>query len=412
MRGVSAHPAERGLRRDPDNAVLGGVCAGIARRLDVDPLVIRVGFVVIAIGTSALGAIAYLVMWALVPEAGAGAGAEAEPRRRRRAGSWRIATGVGLLALSVLLAFRQLGVWWSDAFVWPLVLAAFGVTLLWSLSRPPAEPEPTLATGAGATVARPPREAAGRLSLAGFGVALVVGAALLFLWANGVLDAAGDAALAALVVVVGVGLVLAPLWVRFARSLAAERAARIRSQERSDVAAHLHDSVLQTLALVQRRADDPAEVAQLARRQERDLRAWLGGAPPPRPDERIADALRAAAVEVEDSLGTAIEVVVVGDCPLDDRLEALVAATREALTNAAKFGANGGPVRLYAEVDEDRVRTFVDDRGQGFDLDRVPPDRRGVRESIIGRVERLGGRAEIRSRPGEGTEVELTVGRR
>ncbi len=409
MRGVSAHPAQHGLRRDPDNAVIGGVCAGIARRLGVDPLVPRLGLVVVTIGTSGLGAIAYLLMWAVVPAEGS------DPRelggRRRRAGSWRIATGVGLLALSVLLAFRQLGVWWSDALVWPLVLAAFGVTLLWSLSRPtPADSAPLEASPAAPS--RRSREAAGRLSVAGFGIALVVGAALLFLWANGVLDAAGDAALAALVVIVGVGLVLAPLWVRFARSLAAERAARIRSQERSEVGAHLHDSVLQTLALVQRRADDPAEVAQLARRQERELRAWLAGNPTPRPDERIADALRAAAVDVEDQLGTAIEVVVVGDCPLDDRMETLVAATREALTNAAKFGANGGTVRLYAEVDADRVRTFVDDRGQGFDPERIPPDRRGVRESIVGRVERLGGTAEIRSAPGTGTEVELTVGRR
>jgi signal transduction histidine kinase len=402
---VTETAAQQPLRRDTANGILAGVCAGIARRLAIDPAVVRIGFVVVVIGTSGIGALVYLLLWAVIPSEAGGA----VPRRRRSRGSWRIATGVGLLALSVVLVFRQLGLWWSDALVWPLVLAAFGVALLWSLTRPlPEEPAEAVADGARA---RRSREAAGRLSLAGFGVALVVGAGLLFLWANGAFDAAGDAALAALVVIVGVGLILAPLWWRFARSLAAERAERIRSQERAEVAAHLHDSVLQTLALVQRRAEDPSDVARLARRQERELRSWLAGAPPPAPGERLADALRAAAVEIEETRGTPIDVVVVGDCPLDERLEALVAATREALTNAAKFAADGGMIRLYAEVEEDRVKSFVDDRGHGFDPDRVPPDRRGLRESIVGRIERHGGRAEVRSRPGHGTEVEITMGR-
>jgi signal transduction histidine kinase/phage shock protein PspC (stress-responsive transcriptional regulator) len=404
---VSAVHADRRLRRDPDNAVLGGVCAGIARRLGTDPAIPRVGFVVIAIGTSGVGALAYLLLWALIPSE---TGEAVASRRRRRRGSWRIATGVGLLALSIVLAFRELGLWWSDALVWPLVLAAFGVTLLWSLTRPAPADEPAEAVADGTIPARRSREAAGRLSLAGFGIALVLGAGLLFLWANGVLDAAGDTALAALVVIAGAGLILAPLWWRFARSLAAERAERIRSQERAEVAAHLHDSVLQTLALMQRRAEDPADVAQLARRQERELRAWLAGAPPLQPDERLADALRAAAIDIEETRGTPIEVVVVGDCALDERLEALVGATREALTNAAKFAADG-PIRLYAEVEENRVTVYVDDRGSGFDLERVPADRRGLRESIIGRMERQGGRAEVRSEPGRGTEVELSVRR-
>jgi signal transduction histidine kinase/phage shock protein PspC (stress-responsive transcriptional regulator) len=399
-------PADKRLRRDPANAVIGGVCAGIARRLGVDPAVPRVGFVVIAVGTSGIGAIAYLLAWALIP-ATPSAAARPAPRRRRR-GSWRIAVGVGLLALSVLLAFRELGVWWEDALVWPLVLAAFGVALLWTLSRPIPAPEAEEGVSQDGAVRR---AAAGRLSLAGFGAGLVIGAGLLFLWANGALDAAGDAALAALVVIVALALVLAPFWWRLARSLAAERAERIRSQERAEVAAHLHDSVLQTLALVQRRAGDPAGVAQLARRQERELRSWLAGAPPPRPDERMADALRAAAVEVEEALGAPIEVVVVGDCPLDSRLRSLVAATREALTNAAKFASDGGPIRLYAEIEDDRITAFVDDRGEGFDPELVPDDRRGLRESIVGRLERHGGRAAIRSGPGRGTEVELTLER-
>ena len=313
-------------------------------------------------------------------------------------GSGRIATGVALLVLSGLLVCRQLGFWWNDALIWSLTLAAFGVALLWGLSRP----EPIERPAPGPADAR-------RLSRAGFGIALVLGAALLFLWANGVLDAAGDTALAALVVTLALGLISAPLWWGLIRRLSVERAARIRSQERAEVAAHLHDSVLQTLALVQRRVDDPAEVAKLARRQERELRSWLAGSEPARPQERLADALRGAAEEVEETHGAPVDTVVVGDAPLDQRLEALVAATREALTNAAKFASAGGPVRLYAEIEDGGTRVYVDDRGPGFDPDRIPEDRRGLRESIIGRMNRHGGRVEIRSNPDAGTEVELTM---
>ena len=86
-----------------------------------------------------------------------------------------------------------------------------------------------------------------------------------------------------------------------------------------------------------------------------------------------------------------------------------MAATREALTNAAKFGSDGGPVRLYAEIEARQAKVFVDDRGPGFDTETVSQDRRGIRESIIGRMERHGGRAEIRTGNGDGTEVELTM---
>jgi signal transduction histidine kinase len=192
------------------------------------------------------------------------------------------------------------------------------------------------------------------------------------------------------------------------RRLTVERSARIRSQERAEVAAHLHDSVLQTLALVQRRAGDPSEVAKLARHQERELRSWLAGAEA-RPRERLADALRAAAEEVEEAHGVPVEAVVGGDAALDERLEALVAAAREALTNAAKFASEGGEVRLYAEIENGTAKVFVDDRGPGFDPEAIPADRRGLRESIIGRMRRHGGRVEIRSAPETGTEVELEM---
>lgn len=371
----------------------------------------RVGAVVLAIGTSGIAALGYLIAWALLPAEGR-AGGETRPGRRR--GSWRIATGAALLALSVLLAFRELDIWWSDALVWPLTLACFGVALLWGLSRPApgaARDRPERAdVGRALPVDEPdPGEAARRFSRAGFGIALVVGAALLFLWANGVLDAAGDAALAALVVAVALVLISAPFWWGLVRRLTVERSARIRSQERAELAAHLHDSVLQTLALVQRRAGDPAEVAQIARRQERELRTWLDGSDPPRPGERLADALRIAAEEVEETHNVPIDAVVVGDAGLNPHLEALVDAAREALTNAAKFAAEGGPIRLYAEIDDGGARVYIDDRGPGFDSGAIPARRRGVRESIIGRMQRHGGRAEVHSRPGRGTEIELVI---
>jgi signal transduction histidine kinase len=250
---------------------------------------------------------------------------------------------------------------------------------------------------------------ASRISKAGLVVGILLVAGLVRLWASGSLESAGRIALSALVVTVALMLISAPFWLGMVRRLGSERVARARSEERAEVAAHLHDSVLQTLALIQKRSDDPDQVARLARRQERDLREWLSDDQPTRPDERLADALRAAAVEIEDSHGTPIEAIVVGDAELDDRRRALVGAAREALTNAAKFAADGGPVRLYAEIDGGDARVFVDDRGPGFDPDSIPPDRRGVRESIIARMKRHGGRAEIRSEPGEGTEVELTM---
>ena len=177
------------------------------------------------------------------------------------------------------------------------------------------------------------------------------------------------------------------------------------------MAAHLHDSVLQTLALVQKRADDPRTVAHLARRQERELRAWLDGRPGPRAvadATTVASALQAAAAEVEGDHHVPIEVVTVGDGPLDERAAALVAAAREALVNASKF-AGPEPISLYVEVTDERIEVFVRDRGPGFAVDDVPNDRRGVRDSIVGRMERHGGRATVHSTPGYGTEVELVL---
>jgi len=301
-----------------------------------------------------------------------------------------------LVVVAVLLSLRRLGVWPGDAILWPVALTAGGLMLLWRRSATPLE------TLRGALPELQPRMVAG--------AALVVLGAIAFLGATDALAQARSVLLAALVVVVGIGLIFGPAWLRVARALADERAERVRSQERAEMAAHLHDSVLQTLALIQRRADDPREVATLARRQERELRAWLAGEPLVPEVESLAAALRAAAAEVEDLHGVAVEVVAVGDAPLDERAAATVQAAREAMLNAARF-AGAERIDVYAEATPERLEVFVRDRGAGFDPGAIPADRRGVRESIVGRMARAGGEARVRSEPGGGTEVELVVAR-
>ncbi|CAA9473126.1 MAG: Two-component system sensor histidine kinase [uncultured Solirubrobacteraceae bacterium] len=399
---ATAAPTRPVLRRDPVHGVVAGVCAGLSERLGINPLALRVCFIAGAV-LGGLGAVLYGLLWLVVP---AGPG---EAPHSRRAGA-QLAAGVGLLVLAGLLSLRELGLWFSDAIVWPTVLAATGGALLWRLQRQ-GEQRPAPATGAGAPAAEAPSRAdvAAGVYNGGFGIALVLGAILLFLQSNGALGPLRDVVLAVVVIGLGLGLILAPFLWRLGRNLAEERSARIRSQERAEVAAHLHDSVLQTLALVQKRADDPRAVATLARQQERELRAWLWDPQAPAADAGLAAALRAAAAEVEEAHGVPIEVVTVGDVAMADGPATVLAAAREALTNAAKFAGDAGPVALYAEAAPERVQVFVRDRGPGFDLAAVPADRRGVRDSIIGRMERHGGRAAIAPAPGGGTEVELVL---
>jgi signal transduction histidine kinase len=424
-----ASPAQL-LRRDREGGWLGGVAAGIARRYGIDVSLVRLAFVV-ATAAGGAGVAAYALGWLLIP---AGDSGPARVRIRTGRAAVEVALGTGLLLLAVLLAFRALGIWFSDAVVWPLVLIAAGGALIWRQSlgapeeRSPGEPSAPVRAAVPIRAAAPARAAPVRaatparakvavaesrhtvvaISRTGLGIALVVAAGFVFLQATGALSAARDVLLALLVAVVVLGVILAPWIARLVRSLTQERAERIRSQERAEVAAHLHDSVLQTLAMVQRRAADPNEVASLARRQERELRAWLADRPAPGQAARLAAALEAAAAEVEESHGVPVEVVVVGDRDLDPRHEAVVAAAREAMTNAAKFGG-GSPVDVYAESSDSRTQVFVRDRGPGFDTAAVPPDRRGVRESIVGRMRRHGGRGRITSSPGAGTEVELVL---
>jgi hypothetical protein len=348
-------------------------------------------------------------------------------------GGRRIAIGTALLALSGLLFVRAAGPWPGDAIVWPAAVAALGALLIW---RAPAvaplhrhgwaahrSPEQSR-SGESQKRVRDSSEHSRELQLpvralslgrpevsrAGLGIALVLAGGLGFLWANGAIRPAGEALLAALAVLIAVALIFAPSWRRLARSLAAERTERIRSQERADVGAHLHDSVLQTLALIQQSAEDPQQVAALARRQEHELRGWLAGGDSREAGDTLARALEAAAIEVEAAVGGSIEVVTVGDCPLEERGGAVVAAAREAMLNAAKF-AGATPISVYAELTSERVQVFVRDRGAGFDLAAVPAQRHGVRESILGRMRRAGGSATVRALPGGGTEVEIVIDR-
>jgi signal transduction histidine kinase len=405
---TAAHPeharALPALRRDGTRGVLGGVCAGIARRLGVEPLPVRVVALVLAVA-GGVGVPLYLLAWAAMP-------GDAATKRlgRSRRSAVEVALGAGLLAVAAMLTLRGLGLWLSDAVTWPLALVAGGVALVWrggltGRAGSPAEPLPA------APAPEPePAERVEQVSRQGLGAALFIAAGLVFLQATGSLSAARDVILAAIVVAIVLALIFAPWTLRLARSLTVERAERIRSQERAELAAHLHDSVLQTLALMQKRADDPREVAALARAQERELRAWLAGRSPAEGERRLAAALEAAAAEVEATYRVPVDVIAVGDADLDPAGEALVAAAREAMVNAAKFG-EGSPVAVYAEADGGGLQVFVRDRGPGFDPAAVPPDRRGLRESVMGRMARHGGRATVTAAPGAGTEVELTLER-
>jgi len=397
---------QRRLYRSNDDRILAGVCGGLAEHLDMDVRVVRVAFAVLAF-VGGTGLILYAAFWAIVPqrpETGAPSRADRSGDRRRPDRNDLIA--LCLLAGGVVLLIRQLGLWLGDAFVWPLLAAAIGVAIIWRQADE-SQRARWAASARAPLTERPARVVAIRVAA---GVVLVgVGIVWLLASQDG-LGAATRGLLAVLAAVVGLALITGPWWWRLARDLTDERRARVRAQERAEVAAHIHDSVLQTLALIQAKAGQQREVQRLARAQERELRAWLFGRPQADGDGTLARAVEAAAAEVEDMHATSIDVVAVGDAPLDDRLAAVVAAAREAMVNASKF-AGVERVQVFVEVEGERVTVFVRDRGVGFEPASVDADRRGVSESIVGRMRRHGGSAVVRSSPGEGTEVELNMTR-
>jgi signal transduction histidine kinase len=378
--------------------MLGGVCAGLAEYLGRDPLAVRI-VVAATVAAGGIGVVAYLLAWTLIPVA------RGSERARRSPGDWLRAALFVVAVLGVLVGMRIAGFAVGDWPIWALALGLFGLALLWRR----ADHAPPASTSTRTTlVSLVRRPGSVEVPRALVGLVLVAAGAAALLHSFGVQHNLGKAVGSVAIIGFVLALVVAPWFVRLARSLAAERAGRVREQERAELAAHLHDSVLQTLALIQRRAPDAREVAALARHQERELRQWLFERTPARNGNSVHALLRGTAAEVEERYRVPIEAVVVGDCPIDERMEALVQAAREAMTNAAKF-AGETRIDVYAELAPDRVEVFVRDRGPGFDQAAIAADRRGVRESILGRMERQGGDASVRSTPGEGTEVELRL---
>ncbi len=398
----------RGAERPTDDRLGAGVCEGLGRHLGVDPMVLRLAFVVLTLANG-FGVLAYVVLWGLLPVEDDRATGERPVELRPTADR---AVGVGLITLGLVSLVGSIGLVVPAGLVWSVGVSAAGFALVWARTSDEGR-ERWMGLARGRSSAPVDTVSRGRVvvlrALAG-GLLLVVGLAAL-LASGGLLSALGQIGLAAAATGVGVALLLGPWIVRLWRDLDGERRERIRSEERSDMAAHLHDSVLQTLTLIQRHADDsPGRARMLARRQERELRAWLFDERAPvdgRPEHLLA-ALEAVVTEVEDTHEVEVDLVVVGDTVLDRRLEGLVAALREAAHNAARH-AGVAEVDVYVEVEPDRVSAFVRDRGRGFDLAAVEPGRLGVRESIIARMARVGGRADVHSTPGEGTEIALDL---
>ena len=386
------------FRRSATDRVLTGVAGGIGERLQIDPVVVRLAFVILTFA-GGVGLLLYVAA-ALVSRKPDPDDSPPPPTTGTRQ-----AVAIALVLLGVLLLLRQAGLWLGDGIVWPAALVVLGSAVIWTrgdeatrarwLARMPSwireedESRPRIRTLVGALV-----------------IAL---GAWAFLSSNPPLDLFDNAPLAVATVVVGLAVIAGPgIW-RLVRQASDERRERIRQEERAEMAAHLHDSVLQTLALIQR-TEDPNEMVALARGQERELRTWLYGKTKPGGEGSLSAALDAVAVEVERAHRTRIEIVMVGDCPLDDGVRALVHACREAFVNAARHsGARG--VSAYVEVDDDQVTAYVRDQGVGFSREAVSTDRHGIAESIEGRMERNGGVAVIESAAGHGTEVRLRIPR-
>lgn len=385
--------------------MLGGVAQGLADHLGVPVLWVRLAFVVTTLFQLA-GILAYAAFWVCVPLGNANDSpglASATRRGLRSEDEDEAASNRGTLQTAALVVLGMGMVWFvvgSDrvsGLLFPAVLAIAGFALIWRQADDRSLRRWVRETSGWQAVLR---TAAGTLLvLIAYGVFVAQ--------LGGGLESAAQLLAALLVATAGAGLLLGPWIIRLVTALGEERRERVRSQERADVAAHLHDSVLQTLALLQKNASDPAQVATLARRQERELRDWLYGEPA-NDGTTLRKGLVGDAAEIETTYRIPIEVVGVGDAEPDPDVDALRAAAREAMTNAAKH-SGAERIDVYVEVSGASAEVFVRDRGVGFDVDRVPEDRLGIRRSLVARMERHGGTAVVRSAPGEGTEVRLAL---
>lgn len=399
--GAAEPSARPTLYRSTSDRVLAGVCGGLGEHLGVSSTLVRAVMVILTVAGP--GLFLYAFLWLLTkPDTVAlqlDPDGTAPPPRRRRA----LSRNQTLLIIGAAVSVVGLG--WAGptgelgghlGWLLPILVVAVGAFLAWSQLDD---------AGRGTWGHRSRRGRFVALARPALGVVLAtVGAVWLATQGQGI-DTVLTSALAAVAVLAGAVVIAAPWVVRMWQGLQAEQTERIRATERADIAAHLHDSVLQTLALIQRRADDPATVVRLARSQERELREWLY-AGPEGSEDTLATAIAAAAHDVEDGHGVAIELVVSGDRPIDPAAAALVQAAREAMLNAVRHGEP--PVSVYVEAGPAGVDAFVRDHGPGFELGEIGEDRHGVRESILRRMARHGGAAKIR-RLEDGTEVELTL---
>jgi signal transduction histidine kinase/phage shock protein PspC (stress-responsive transcriptional regulator) len=417
-------PVRRAYRR-ADGRVLSGVAGGVADHLGVSDTVVRLVFIAATV-FGGFGVLIYAALWFLMPLAAptvpAAPGLAAhtrgglrsdqpppmtEAKARRREKNRGQVTALVVVGIGALLLLQVAGLGIAGKMFWPLVFAGTGLALIWRQADEGQKAAwtnkaPTL----GVLFGKGGLKSIIRVAV---GLVLIGTAVTVFLVQNNRLSMVGDVLIALLLAVIGLGVIAGPWVHRLSRDLNAERGERIRSQERADMAAHLHDSVLQTLALIQKQASDPRAVVRLARAQERDLRSWLYDEDD-NTDKTLAGAVKRAAAEVEDSHGVPVEVVTVGDCELTEGLSAMVRAARESMVNAAKH-SGADKIDVFVEVDGDRAEMFVRDRGKGFDTDGVPEDRLGLRHSVMGRMERHGGRATVRSNPETGTEVRLEMDR-
>jgi signal transduction histidine kinase len=400
------------LRRDPEDRIGGGLAAGLGEWRGFSPTTVRIACVVAALVTVGWAVPLYFIGWLLIPAKGATASIGAKARHDSQGVALAVAVA-SLLAVFLLLA-GVLNDGSIEVYGWPQIFSVACLALIWR-NAPDSEQTamrhlvaPLETLGGGGSN---PRRGI-RLRLAVSAVLLVAGLSIM-VSLHGGLNSTLRPLGGFVLVAAGIVVLLGPWWLRIARDLLLERQARARAEERADMASQLHDSVLQTLALIQRSAEDPQAVVQLARAQERDLRSWLfeGRAPGDTEVTSFAEGVRQIQRDVEARHGVPVEIVTVGDCPLDDRLSALLAAAREATVNAAKW-SGASVISVFAEVEPDKVEVAVRDRGKGFDLYAVPEDRKGVAESIRGRMLRHGGKATVQSTVGEGTKVTLTMERR
>ncbi|MDO5736177.1 MAG: PspC domain-containing protein [Propionibacteriaceae bacterium] len=402
------------LRRDTSGKAIAGVASGLASHLGLPVRWVRVAFIVLAF-LDGLGVLAYAALWLLVPaaEQQQARGLESasrqgfRPQQRTPGVDAGVVFSIGAVVVGILWVLVTGGLWLPSRVFWPVVLGGVGVVLVWLQVDRSAEPA-TMTTTSGwwarLTAGSGPASVArlvGGLLLVGIGVSWILATQVGMGQLPQVLGAAA-------LLLAGLLVVAAPWLYRTRRRLRFVEQDRMRAEARADMAAHLHDSVLQTLALIQRSSTDPAQVSLLARRQERELRTWLYGSSSE--TSTLSAALEEIRGDTEENFPVAVEVVCVGDTDVTESLQALVQASREAVTNAAKH-SGADRIDVFAEVAAEKVELFVRDRGKGFDPDLVRPDRMGVRDSIRARMERHGGSARIRTAPGEGTEVMLEMSR-